>query len=160
MFWWLGLPTPLLWGLVMGAARHRAGLGCVHRLDPASIFSTLNGSWEKAIILVLWGGLVVSSIDNFLYPMLVGNRLKLHSVPAFISLVGGLTIFWPGRHHPWAHVASQLQYCSLTSGEHGSRSHKVDNTQPGQPASKPWHCMHRSIASFVILKTELAHLAC
>jgi len=50
---------------------------------------------EKAIILILWGGLVVSSIDNLLYPMLVGNRLKLHTVPAFISLVGGLTLFGP-----------------------------------------------------------------
>jgi predicted PurR-regulated permease PerM len=27
--------------------------------------------------------------------MLVGNRLKLHTVPAFISLVGGLTLFGP-----------------------------------------------------------------
>jgi predicted PurR-regulated permease PerM len=27
--------------------------------------------------------------------MLVGNRLKLHTAPAFISLVGGLTVFGP-----------------------------------------------------------------
>ena len=95
MFWWLGLPTPLLWGLVMGLLAIVPVLGAFVVWIPAAIFLALEGSWEKALILILWGGLVVSSIDNLLYPMLVGNRLKLHTVPAFISLVGGLTLFGP-----------------------------------------------------------------
>jgi predicted PurR-regulated permease PerM len=88
MFWWLSLPTPLLWGLVMGLLAIVPVLGAFVVWIPAAIFLALDGNWEKAIILFLWGGLVVSSIDNLLYPMLVGNRLKLHTVPAFISLVG------------------------------------------------------------------------
>jgi predicted PurR-regulated permease PerM len=95
MFWWLRLPTPLLWGLVMGLLAIVPVLGAFVVWIPAAIFLALDGSWERALILVLWGGLVVSSIDNLLYPMLVGNRLKLHTVPAFISLVGGLTLFGP-----------------------------------------------------------------
>ena len=95
MFWWLGLPTPLLWGLVMALLAVVPVLGAFIVWIPASIFLALGGSWEKAIVLVLWGVLVVSTIDNVLYPMLVGNRLKLHTVPAFISLVGGLTVFGP-----------------------------------------------------------------
>jgi predicted PurR-regulated permease PerM len=95
MFWWLSLPTPLLWGLVMGLLAIVPVLGAFIVWIPAAIFLALDGNWEKAIILILWGGLVVSSIDNLLYPMLVGNRLKLHTVPAFISLVGGLTLFGP-----------------------------------------------------------------
>lgn len=95
MFWWLGLPTPLLWGLVMALLAVVPVLGAFIVWIPAAIYLALSGSWEKAIILSLWGGGVVSTVDNFLYPILVGNRLKLHSVPAFISLVGGLSLFGP-----------------------------------------------------------------
>jgi predicted PurR-regulated permease PerM len=93
MFWWLELPTPLLWGLVMGLLAVVPVLGAFIIWIPATIFLALDGSWTKAVILGVWGGAVVSTIDNILYPMLVGNRLKLHSVPAFISLIGGLNLF-------------------------------------------------------------------
>jgi predicted PurR-regulated permease PerM len=95
MFWWLGLPTPLLWGLVMALLAVVPVLGAFIVWIPAAIFLALDGSWGKALILVSWGALVVGTIDNLLYPMLVGNRLKLHTVPAFISLVGGLALFGP-----------------------------------------------------------------
>jgi predicted PurR-regulated permease PerM len=36
---------------------------------------------------------VVGSIDNVLRPMFVGNRLRLHTIPAFVSIVGGLLLF-------------------------------------------------------------------
>ena len=39
------------------------------------------------------GTLVVGMIDNLLYPMLVGNRLNLHSILSFVSVVGGLIVF-------------------------------------------------------------------
>jgi predicted PurR-regulated permease PerM len=41
----------------------------------------------------VWGGVFISLIDNLLYPILVGNRLRLHTVPVFISIVGGLAVF-------------------------------------------------------------------
>lgn len=52
---------------------------------PAAIFLAPDGSWGSALILTAWGTLVVGMIDNLLYPMLVGNRLKLHSIPSFVS---------------------------------------------------------------------------
>ena len=38
---------------------------------------------------------VVGTIDNLLCPILVGNRLKLHTVLVFIAVVGGLILFGP-----------------------------------------------------------------
>ena len=38
---------------------------------------------------------MVGGIDNLLYPMLVGSRLKMHSVVAFVSIVGGLIVLGP-----------------------------------------------------------------
>ncbi len=93
MFWWLGLPAPLLWGVVMAILAVVPMLGAFVVWIPAALFLVLEGSWGKALILTLWGILVVGTIDNLLRPILVGNRLKLHTVLAFISVVGGLMLF-------------------------------------------------------------------
>ena len=93
MFWVLGLPTPLLWGLVMGLLSIVPVLGAFIVWIPAAILLLLDGSWIRALILAAWGGIVVGSIDNVLRPMFVGNRLRLHTIPAFISIIGGLLLF-------------------------------------------------------------------
>jgi predicted PurR-regulated permease PerM len=93
MFWVLGLATPLLWGLVMGLLSIVPVLGAFVVWIPAAILLVLDGSWVRALILAAWGGIVVSSIDNVLRPMFVGNRLRLHTIPAFISIIGGLLLF-------------------------------------------------------------------
>jgi len=95
MFWWLDLAAPLLWGIVMGLLAVVPVLGAFIIWIPAAIFLVLEGSGEKALLLALWGGIVVGGIDNLLYPMLVGRRLKMHTVIAFISIVGGLIVFGP-----------------------------------------------------------------
>jgi predicted PurR-regulated permease PerM len=95
MFWWLGLGAPLLWGVVMALLSVVPVLGAFVIWIPLAGFLALEGSWGKALILALWGLLVVGTIDNLLHPFLVGNRLKLHTVLAFMSLVGGLIVFGP-----------------------------------------------------------------
>ena len=95
MFWWLGLPAPLLWGVVMGLLAVVPVLGAFVIWIPAAIFLVLEGSGAKALLLTLWGVIVVGGIDNLLYPMLVGKRLRMHTVPAFIAIVGGLIVFGP-----------------------------------------------------------------
>jgi predicted PurR-regulated permease PerM len=93
MFWWLGLPTPLLWGLIMGLLAIIPVLGAFIIWIPAAIFLWLSGHPGDALILILWGTIVVGGIDNLIYPILVGNQLKMHTVPTFISLIGGLLVF-------------------------------------------------------------------
>lgn len=93
MFWWLGLPAPLLWGVVMALLAVVPVLGAFVIWIPAALFLALEGSWGKALILTMWGVVVVGTADNLLRPILVGNRLRMHTVLAFISLVGGLMFF-------------------------------------------------------------------
>ena len=95
MFWWLGLPEPLLWGVVMGLLAVVPVLGAFVIWIPAAIFLVLEGSGGKALLLTIWGAIVVGGIDNLLYPILVGRRLKMHSVIAFVSIVGGLIVLGP-----------------------------------------------------------------
>ena len=95
MFWWLGLPSPVLWGVVMALLAVVPVLGAFIVWIPAAIFLLLDGSEGKALLLTIWGAVVVGGIDNLLYPMLVGSRLKMHTIIAFVSIVGGLIVFGP-----------------------------------------------------------------
>lgn len=95
MFWYLGLPAPLLWGFVMALLGVVPVLGAFIVWIPAALFLALEGNWGQALMLTVWGILVVGTIDNLLRPVLVGNRLKLHTILAFISVVGGLMVFGP-----------------------------------------------------------------
>ena len=93
MFWWLGLPAPLLWGAVMALLAVVPVLGAFVVWVPAALFLALNGQMGKALILVAWGTVVIATADNLLYPVLVGKRLRLHTLLVFIAVVGGLAMF-------------------------------------------------------------------
>jgi predicted PurR-regulated permease PerM len=93
MFWWLDLPAPLLWGAVMAVVAIIPVFGAALIWVPATIFLALEGSWEKALVLTAWGGIVVALIDNLLYPVLVGKDLRMHTVSMFIAIIGGLVVF-------------------------------------------------------------------
>ncbi|MEO8097594.1 MAG: AI-2E family transporter [Acidobacteriota bacterium] len=60
---------------------------------PAAIFLALSGSWIKALVLAIWGSLVVGLIDNFLYPILVAGELRFHPLAVVFAVFGGLLAF-------------------------------------------------------------------
>jgi predicted PurR-regulated permease PerM len=93
MFWCLGLPAALLWGVVMAVLAVVPVLGAFVVWVPAALYLALDGSWGKALILAVWGTVIVGSSDNLLRPVLVGGRLKLHTVLVFIGVVGGVLLF-------------------------------------------------------------------
>ena len=93
MFWWLDLPAPLLWGVVMFLLSILPLLGAAVVWVPAAVFLAMEGDWDKALILALWGSVVIALIDNLLYPLFVGNRLRLHTLLVFIAILGGLLLF-------------------------------------------------------------------
>lgn len=96
MFWVLGLPSPAFWGVVMGLLAIVPFLGAFVIWVPAAIGLALAGHWGPALVLALWGTLVVGLIDNLVYPILVGKRLSLHPMLSFIAIVGGVLVF--GAH--------------------------------------------------------------
>tara|TARA_R110002033_G_scaffold73461_3_gene124794 strand:+ start:542 stop:1612 length:1071 start_codon:yes stop_codon:yes gene_type:complete len=95
MFWWLGLPSPFFWGVIMGLLAVVPFLGAFVIWVPTAIILAFSGDLMSAIILVAWGTIVVGLIDNILYPILVGRRLRLHSAVSFIAILGGLALFGP-----------------------------------------------------------------
>jgi predicted PurR-regulated permease PerM len=93
MFWWLGLPAPLLWGAVMALAAVLPVFGAALVWIPAAAYLLIEGHWEKALALAAWGAVVIGLIDNLLYPLLMKNRLSMHTVPVFIAALGGIVAF-------------------------------------------------------------------
>ena len=93
MFWGLGLPSPLLWGTVMGLLAVVPVLGTFVIWAPTAAYLAFTGDWTKALILAAWGGIAIGLVDNFLYPYLVGKRLRFHTLLVFFSIVGGLAAF-------------------------------------------------------------------
>jgi predicted PurR-regulated permease PerM len=92
-FWVLGLPSAIIWGVVMAFLSMIPMLGSFIVWVPAVIFLAVTGHWGKAIALALWGTLVIGSVDNFLRPMLVGSRTRLHELLIFFAVLGGLNVF-------------------------------------------------------------------
>lgn len=93
IFWVLGLPSPLLWGVVMFFLCMIPMAGAFLVWAPAALLLVVSGAWARGIFLTAWGVLVVGSIDNFLSPRLVGKRAKLHELLIFFSVLGGLDVF-------------------------------------------------------------------
>ena len=93
MFALLGIKGALLWGVVMAVLSLLPNAGAFLIWVPTAVYMAIDGDWLKASILARWGAIVVSSIDNLLYPMLVGREVRVHTLPVFFSVVGGLLLF-------------------------------------------------------------------
>ena len=93
IFWVLGLPSPLLWGVLMFFLSMIPMAGAFLVWVPAAVYLALIGSYGKAGILVVWGLLVIGGIDNILSPRLVGRRASLHELLIFFGVLGGLQVF-------------------------------------------------------------------
>jgi Ca2+-transporting ATPase len=143
MFWWLNLPVPSLWGLAMALLSIVPALGAFVVCIPASIFLALDGNFVKAVILASWGGLIVGGVDCLLRPMLIGERLKIHTLTRFISLLGGLMLFGvAGLIIGPVAVAMTMMILDFWKG----REEEIE-TRSLAPVDrstvKPWHCATR-----------------
>jgi predicted PurR-regulated permease PerM len=60
---------------------------------PVCLFLFLKGSVVKAALLTLWCLGVVSTVDNFLRPILIGEKAKLPVFLLFFGILGGLQAY-------------------------------------------------------------------
>jgi predicted PurR-regulated permease PerM len=93
MFWLLGLPAPVLWGVVMTVLSVLPVLGAFLIWLPAAVWLAANGQVWQAAVLTGWGVLMAGPVCNYLYAVTAGDRMKLHPMPALLSFVGGLAVF-------------------------------------------------------------------
>lgn len=93
MFWFLGIPGAAFWGAISIVLSIIPSVGSGIVWTPAAIILFAQGKTTDAIILFLWGMVVVGLIDNFLRPRLVGRDAKMSDLMIFLSTLGGLGFF-------------------------------------------------------------------
>lgn len=89
----LGIPSALLWGVIMALLSILPMVGSGLIWLPAALILLATGHWQKGVILILFGALVIGSVDNFLRPKLVGERAQMHELAIFFAVLGGLKVF-------------------------------------------------------------------
>jgi predicted PurR-regulated permease PerM len=89
----LGVPFPVFLALLIGFLALVPIGGAVLIWFPSAVYLFLSGSWVKALILFLWGALVISTVDNFLKPLLIGKETKLPTLFLFLAILGGLVFY-------------------------------------------------------------------
>jgi predicted PurR-regulated permease PerM len=92
-YWLLGVPDAILLSFTTAVAALIPGFGTMLVWAPVALYLGFAGHWGRAAILALWGGVIVSTIDNLLYPILIGPRLRAHTVTILLSILGGIALF-------------------------------------------------------------------
>jgi predicted PurR-regulated permease PerM len=93
IFWFLGIHAPLLWAVLMAFLSLVPAVGAGLVWLPVAIFFLITGATWQGIVLIAYGVLVISVVDNILRPVLVGKDTKLPDYVVLISTLGGISIF-------------------------------------------------------------------
>lgn len=88
-----GVPNAVLWGTICGLAALLPGIGAPMIIIPAAIFLYGNGATGAAIGLIVWLGLCLLFVDNYLTPMLINKGIDIHPFLVLLSVFGGLVFF-------------------------------------------------------------------
>lgn len=83
----LGVPLPLLWGLLAFLASFVPTIGLIVGLTPPAIIGLLDGGPLTGLYVVVGYLLINNTIDNFVKPKFVGDAVGLSITMAFLSLV-------------------------------------------------------------------------
>lgn len=89
----LGIPGPIFWGFVTMFFALIPMVGTAIIWLPASIILIIAGSYVKGILLLIWGALIVSTIDNVLRPYVMSDKAHLPAIVIFFAVLGGIGVF-------------------------------------------------------------------
>ena len=95
-----GISSPLSWGIVMAFLALFPIIGTPLVWVPAAILKLMDGVINNdsgaiiaAILLFLYGLIVISSIDNIIRPKIIGTHAKVHPWIILMGVVGGMLLF-------------------------------------------------------------------
>ncbi len=93
LFWILGLNSPILWGFIMGflAFLPIVGIGII--LVPTAILFLLKSQVATGVVVLVFYMVLSWSVEYVFKPKVVGDRMSMHPLVAFLAIVGGLKVF-------------------------------------------------------------------
>jgi predicted PurR-regulated permease PerM len=88
-----GVKSWLLWGFVMVILSIIPLVGAWLVMIPAAVIQLILGNIWQGVGILLVSTVLISNIDNFIRPRLVGRDAKMHDLLIFFSTLGGLSVF-------------------------------------------------------------------
>jgi predicted PurR-regulated permease PerM len=88
----VGMPAPVVFGVLAAILSVVPFGGTALVWVPALVTLLVQGRYGQALgILIV--GVIVSSVDNFIKPLLISGRSTLPTLAVFIGVLGGLAAF-------------------------------------------------------------------
>jgi predicted PurR-regulated permease PerM len=84
--WLLGVPLPLLWGLLAFVTNFIPNIGFVIGLVPPALLALLDGGWKAAVAVLIVYCVLNVVIQTFIQPRFVGDAVGLNPTITFLSL--------------------------------------------------------------------------
>lgn len=91
-YWVAGVPAPAMWGAVTALVSLIPFVGPVVWIG-LGLSLLAQGETGAAIGLFLWGGLVVSWVDNLIRPLVISGPTRIPFLLVFLGVLGGLNAF-------------------------------------------------------------------
>lgn len=98
-FYIFGVNSPILFGILMSVLALIPFLGTAIIWAPAGGLLVLDGYLQaesslmlRGVLLLAYGLLIVSSIDNILKPRLIGEAARVHPVVILVGVLGGISL--------------------------------------------------------------------
>lgn len=88
-----GVPSAVLLASIAAVGAMIPTVGTAIVLGPVVVYLLITGEYVPAIGLTVWGAVAVGTIDNFLYPLLVGKGMRMHPIFIFFAVIGGIAYF-------------------------------------------------------------------
>jgi predicted PurR-regulated permease PerM len=92
-FWVTGLHPALLWGTVAMILSFVPLVGPILVWLPGAVVLALSAAWGKAILLFLWGAVLVSGADYLIRPKFAGGGKDANTLLVLLSFFGGVKAF-------------------------------------------------------------------
>jgi predicted PurR-regulated permease PerM len=87
-----GLPSPVVFGVLATILGLLPAGGAAIVWIPGVLYLGASGHWGMAIFLLIWG-VIISTSDNFLRPILVSRYAPVSAFTVFVGVVGGIAAF-------------------------------------------------------------------
>ena len=88
-----GLDSPALWGAIMCVLAFLPILGMGMVIVPAAFFLLVKGQIFGGFFMLAFFVFLNITIEHLLKSKMMGNRIEMHSLLAFMSILGGLSAF-------------------------------------------------------------------
>jgi predicted PurR-regulated permease PerM len=88
-----GVPFAVFWGFLAAILALLPVGGAAIVWIPGALYLLLTHATLKAILLAVWGVVLVSLPDNFLKPMLIGKKAQIPTFFLFLGILGGLNVY-------------------------------------------------------------------